>query len=70
MPKKVAGYFEVHVYGTNLGANDGELTFFLVPPKVTGPDGTISDDRRVFQELYDGKLHLNEYQKVEWWKEY
>lgn len=70
MPKKVDGYFEVHVHGTNTGANNGEITFFLVPPNVSGPDGTTSDDRRVFQELMGGETRLNEYQKEDWWKEY
>lgn len=70
MPKKVEGYYEVHVYGTNSGANNGEIKFFLVPPKVKGPDETVSDDRRVFQVNADGEPHLMEYQKEEWWKEY
>lgn len=70
MPQKTNGYFEVRVHGTNPVTNYGELTFFLVPPNVSGPDGTLSKDRRVFQVLFDGKLRLLEYQKEDWWKEY
>lgn len=70
MPQKTNGYFEVRVHGTNPVTNYGELTFFLVPPNVSGPDGTLSKDRRVFQVLFDGKLCLLEYQKEDWWKEY
>ncbi|KAF1299360.1 hypothetical protein BAU15_01560 [Enterococcus sp. JM4C] len=70
LPKKVNGYYEVHVHGVNGGANNGELTFFLVPPKITGPDGTLSDDKRVFQVLGDGTPQLLEYQKDQWWKDY
>lgn len=70
MPKKVDGYFEVRVHGTNAGANNGEITFFLVPPNVSGPDGTLSDNRRVFQVYANGEALLKEYQKEEWWKEY
>ncbi|MDT2795241.1 hypothetical protein P7H53_10880 [Enterococcus thailandicus] len=70
MPQKTNGYFEVRVHGTNPVTNYGELAFFLVPPNVSGPDGTLSKDRRVFQVLFDGKLRLLEYQKEDWWKEY
>lgn len=70
LPKKVGGYYEVHVYGTNPGANNGELTFFLVPPEVKGPDGTLSDDKRVFQQSADGQVYPLEYQKENWWEAY
>lgn len=70
MPQKIDGYFKVNLHGTNAGANNGEVTFFLVPPNVSGPDGTTSDERRVFQVFIDGETRLNEYQKENWWKEY
>ncbi len=70
LPKQVNGYYEVHVYGANSGANNATLTFFLVPPKVKGPDGTVSDEKRVFQKDADGKPHLLEYQEPQWWKKY
>lgn len=46
------------------------ITCYLVPPKVSAFDGTLSDKRRVFQVYADGTAHLQEYQKEEWWKEY
>lgn len=70
MPQKIDGYFKVNLHGTNAGANNGEVTFFLVPPNVSGPDGTTSDERRVFQVFMGGETRLNEYQKENWWKEY
>ncbi|MBP2100394.1 hypothetical protein [Enterococcus rivorum] len=70
LPKKVDGYFEVRVHGTNSGANNAVLTFFLVPPNVSGLDGTTSNDKRVFQALANGETQLMEYQKEKWWTEY
>ncbi|MFD2388007.1 hypothetical protein [Enterococcus rivorum] len=64
------GYFEVRVHGTNSGANNAVLTFFLVPPNVSGLDGTTSNDKRVFQALANGETQLMEYQKEKWWTEY
>jgi len=61
LPKKVNQYYEMHLYGTNPGANNATLTFYLVPPKVKGPDGITSDDRRVFFVVHSGKSTLLKY---------
>lgn len=48
-------YYEVHLPGTNTGANNATLTFYLVPPNVNGPGGITSDHRRVFSVVHSGK---------------
>lgn len=70
LPKKIDNYYEAHFYGTNPGANGGEVILYLVPPKVKGPDGTISDEKRVFQKLANGELSLKQYQTENWWKKF
>ncbi|MDR3190618.1 MAG: DUF6287 domain-containing protein [Lactobacillaceae bacterium] len=70
MPTKIDGYYKVNVYGTNSVANNAEQTFYLVPPKVKGPDGKISNEKRVFEKYADGEKHQLIYQKANWWKKY
>lgn len=70
LPKKVDNYYLVHVYGANAGANDGKITFYLVPPFVKGPDGIAAKEKRVFQVMADGSLYPLEYQKENWWQDY
>lgn len=61
-------YYEVHLPGTNTGANNATLTFYLVPPNINGPDGITSDDRRVFFVVHSGKSTLLKHQADEGWK--
>ncbi|WP_313628935.1 hypothetical protein [Enterococcus italicus] len=70
LPKMVNHYYEVHLPGTNTGANNATLTFYLVPPNINGPDGITSDDRRVFFVVHSGKSTLLKYQADDWWKAY
>lgn len=70
LPVKVNEYYQANVYGTNVGANNEEITFYLVPPEVMGPDNTIVNEKRVFQVMHDKKLKLLEYQKDNWWEKY
>lgn len=70
LPTKVNDYYEVHFYGTNLGANNGEMKFYLVPPNVKGPDNHTVNTKQVFQIKDDGALLLLQYQTKDWWKNY
>ncbi|WP_213087399.1 DUF6287 domain-containing protein [Streptococcus pacificus] len=70
LPTKKDGYYVVHLYGTNTGANNAEMTLLLVPPKIKGPDGIVSQERRAFMEGVDGSLNLLEYLEKDWWKAY
>jgi hypothetical protein len=70
LPKKVNGYYVVNFYGVNNGANDGILTFYLVPPQEKAPDTTVSNKKRVYEKLVNGTLRELVYQKDDWWKDY
>ncbi|MGT2772051.1 DUF6287 domain-containing protein [Streptococcus marimammalium] len=70
LPTKRDGYYVVYLYGTNIGANNAEMTLLLVPPKIKGPDGIVSQERRAFIEGIDGSLDLLEYLEKDWWKAY
>ncbi|WP_195516368.1 hypothetical protein [Enterococcus dispar] len=49
------------IYGTNAGANNREITFYLV-----SPDGIVVKEKRVFQVMADGMLYQLEYPKENW----
>ncbi|MCU7358359.1 hypothetical protein ACWOE3_00580 [Enterococcus dispar] len=49
------------IYGTNAGANNREITFYLVPP-----DGIVAKEKRVFQVMADGMFYQLEYPKENW----
>lgn len=70
LPKKVDGYYEVHVYGVNTGAGDAQRQFYLVPPDVTGPDGQVASQKRVFEIGANQQLIPLTYQTTDWWKNY
>lgn len=70
LSEKVADYYEVHFYGSNPGANGGQVDFYLVPANVTGPDDSVSSSKRVFLLTTDGETHYMPYLKVNWWETY
>ncbi|HEO3378051.1 TPA: hypothetical protein VAU07_001782 [Streptococcus agalactiae] len=74
LPKKIKNYYEIHVYGANSGAinSTGSLKriFYLVPPKVEGPDGKVLSKRQVFEVGANNQLISLSYQSPDWWKRY
>lgn len=71
MPKKVNGFYEVHFYDEkNMEGKNNMLTFFLIPPKTTAPDGTVSDNKRVIQQILNGEQNEKDYLKENWWEDY
>ncbi|MBO4126809.1 DUF6287 domain-containing protein [Streptococcus suis] len=69
LPQKIDGYYLVNLYGTNSGAADQMVTFYLVPPNVKGPTGITSSEKTIFQKTSAGLQQLI-YQKVNWWEEF
>jgi len=68
-PEKINDYYEVYFLGENAIAIKGqEFTLTLVPPDVKGPDGSYSDEKRVFYGM-DKQVVLREYHD-DWWKSY
>ncbi len=68
LPQKKNDYYEVYFVGANSAAIEGQkMSLILVPPLVKAPDGTSSDDRRIFYGTNAGASYRQYH--VEWWQE-
>lgn len=68
LPQKKNDYYEVYFVGTNSAAIEGnKMSLVLVPPMVKAPDGTTSDEKRIFNgQKQDSSLRPYH---EDWWKE-
>ncbi|GAB2023283.1 hypothetical protein RyT2_23580 [Pseudolactococcus yaeyamensis] len=67
LPQKKNDYYEVYFVGANGAAGVGQkMSLILVPPKMKAPDGTTSDERRIFYGTTD-KASYRQYHD-DWWK--
>lgn len=69
LPTNTNGYYRVYFVGVNGVAIPGqELVLTLVPPGIAGPDGSVSDERRILSGV-DNRVVYREYHDG-WWKKY
>lgn len=67
-PKKIDNYYQVNFVGANgIAVKGSEVVLYLIPANVAGPDGTTSNERRIY-DLYT-KAYSRQYHDG-WWKAY
>ena len=64
---KIDSYYKVDYIGKNAIVENQVLTLYLVPENVSGPDGSISNEKRIFTPLYGGGYDVNRPYHENWW---
>jgi len=64
---KIDNYYKVDFIGKNAIVENQVLALYLVPENVSGPDGSISNEKRVFTPLYGGEYGVDRPYHENWW---
>jgi len=69
LPRKIGDYYEAYFIGVNQIAVEGkEISVFLVPENIEGPNGDISSEKRIIFGQTN-QISFREYQD-KWWEKY